>query len=448
MNNCILGENDSLNNKNISQDLTSKKVLVKSIIWNFSAKILPMGFAIFAIPLTIKGLGNEKFGILTLIWSVIGYASLFDFGLGRALTQLISKKLGENDVEDLSTVMWTSIFILFSLGVFGSLFLCLNAEFIVHILKISPQYFEESVNSIHFLSLCLPVFFVCSALGGILSSYQKFGTINLINIPIAIFNYAVPMLIFPFTHRLDVVVIFLVLGRFISAGLNFFICSKTINNFYKIKFDITYLKKLAKFGSWMTLSNIISPFMHFFDRFFIANMLSASVVAYYTTPYEIILKLLLIPTAIMSVMFPAFSTELSRDIKRTVRLYNKSIMYIFLLLLPAVIIILFLAKFGLTLWINEEFANQSYRIAQILAVSLLINSFAHPGYYLIQAFGRSDLTAKIHLIELPIYLISLFVLVKTLGIIGVAFAWLIRSVADIFFFNIVASRLIKNNLHK
>jgi len=195
----------------------------------------------------------------------------------------------------------------------------------------------------------------------------------------------------------------------------------------------------------MTVSNIISPFLHCFDRFFIANMLSASVIAYYTIPYEIIMKLLLIPAAIMGVMFPAFSTELTRDTERTARLYNKSQKYIFFLLLPVVIFILFFAKLGLSVWINEDFAAHSYKVVQILTISILINSLAHPGYYLIQAFGKADLTAKIHLIELPIYLISLFILIKMYGINGAAIAWLIRSIADLVLFNIVASKLMRIN---
>ena len=50
--------------------------------------------AIFSIPILIRDLGTDRFGVLALAWAIVGYASLFDLGLGRALTQLVAQKLG------------------------------------------------------------------------------------------------------------------------------------------------------------------------------------------------------------------------------------------------------------------------------------------------------------------------------------------------------------------
>ena len=47
--------------------------------------------ALVAIPILVDGLGTARFGILTLAWMVVGYFSLFDLGLGRALTKLTAK---------------------------------------------------------------------------------------------------------------------------------------------------------------------------------------------------------------------------------------------------------------------------------------------------------------------------------------------------------------------
>jgi len=57
--------------------------------------------AILATPVLIRGLGTERFGILTLIWVMIGYLSLFDLGIGSALTKLVADKLGEGKEEQI-----------------------------------------------------------------------------------------------------------------------------------------------------------------------------------------------------------------------------------------------------------------------------------------------------------------------------------------------------------
>jgi len=430
-------------NNTLLENLTNKQVIAKSIIWNLMGKLLPMGIAVFTIPFIINGFGTERFGLLTIIWMIIGYASIFDLGLGRALTQLLSKKLGEKDTSDLSTLIWTASILLFCLGIFGSLILVLCAKLItVNLLKVSSSYIIETINSIYILALCIPMLFLSNAFNGLLNSFQKFGIINLINAPLALFNYISPLIILPFTHNLAVVVFVLVMGRLITFIAYFIACSKNIPNFTKISFKNKYIKPLINFGGWITVSNIISPLMVSFDRFFIANSLSVSVVAFYTTPYEIIAKMLLIPQSVTNVMFPAFTTELVRNRERAIRMYFKSIKYLFAILIIPVITIVLFAKIGLSLWINPDFAQKSYRIAQILSVGVLINGLAFVPYSLVQAHGKSDITAKFHLIELIIYLFLLFILINNLGIVGAAIAWFVRVIGDFFLLSFYAYKII------
>ena len=53
-----------------------------------------MVVALVAIPVLLSQLGSARFGILSLAWTVVGYFGLFDVGLGRSLTQMISERLG------------------------------------------------------------------------------------------------------------------------------------------------------------------------------------------------------------------------------------------------------------------------------------------------------------------------------------------------------------------
>ena len=68
--------------------------LVRNSVFNFLGLGIPFVAAVISIPLLIRVLGTERFGILTLAWIVIGYFSLFDLGLGRALTQVVAERIG------------------------------------------------------------------------------------------------------------------------------------------------------------------------------------------------------------------------------------------------------------------------------------------------------------------------------------------------------------------
>ncbi|GAJ20536.1 unnamed protein product, partial [marine sediment metagenome] len=160
------------------------------------------------------------------------------------------------------------------------------------------------------------------------------------------------------------------------------------------------------------------------------GLLSVAAVAYYATPYEVVTKLLIIPAALAGVLFPAFSTGFTQDRSHTELLFSRGVKYIFLSLFPISLLIVTLASEGLDLWLGAEFAKNSTRVLQWLTVGVFINSLAQMAFALIQGTGRPDLTAKLHLIELPFYLVMVWWLIGAYGIEGAAIAWVVRIVVD------------------
>ena len=73
-------------------NLIGGRRLVRNVFWNLLGTGAPLLVAIVAIPMLIEGMGTARFGVLTLAWMVVGYFSLFDLGLGRALTKLVAER--------------------------------------------------------------------------------------------------------------------------------------------------------------------------------------------------------------------------------------------------------------------------------------------------------------------------------------------------------------------
>ena len=70
--------------------------LLRNTGWNLAGQIVPLFVAVFTIPGFMRHMGTDRFGVLTIAWSVLAYFSLFDFGLGRAVTVLAAEKIGAN----------------------------------------------------------------------------------------------------------------------------------------------------------------------------------------------------------------------------------------------------------------------------------------------------------------------------------------------------------------
>src|SRR6266852_9276371 len=117
---------------NNAAHLTKGHLLARNVVWNLIGNGAPLIVAVFSIPVLIHGLGKDRFGVLTLAWALIGYASLFDIGLGRALTQLVAKKLGSGDEHEVPALVWTSLLLMLALGAAGSVAIIAISPWLTH----------------------------------------------------------------------------------------------------------------------------------------------------------------------------------------------------------------------------------------------------------------------------------------------------------------------------
>lgn len=404
----------------------------KNSILNLSGNILPILVGLVSIPFLIKGLGTERFGVINIAWMLIGYFSLFDMGLGRALTQLVAEKIGKNEHDDIPAIFWTSSVIMLVLGLVGALCIAAFSPVMVHsILKIPLPLQNETLYSLFILAVSIPFVILTSGFIGFITAYQRFDIIYAIRIPLGSFMFAGPLLVLPFTNSLIPVVIILSVARIIVLFIYLHYCFRILPVLKdKILFQHSIIKPLLHFGGWMTVSNIISPMMVYFDRFFIGAIISISAVAYYTTPFELVNRILIIPLSLIGVLFPAFAETYVKNKEHAIQIYGCAVRYLFVILFPIILLLIGFAHEGLQLWLGKEFAQQSYRVLQWLALGVFINSLALIPYTFLQGIGKPKIATILHVVELCFYIPLLWFFTNRNGIEGAAMVWVIRVTFD------------------
>src|SRR5215472_17352890 len=194
--------------------LTSGRLLARNTIWNMLGQLLPMAVGVVAVPPLVRGLGVPRFGILSLAWIIIGYFSLFDLGIGRALTKLVADKLGSNQAGSIPPLVWTSLLLLLLLGGAGSaIALAASPWLIHHALNIPPELQAEALRSFYWLSLSIPLVTVTAGLRGVLEAQQRFRALTLIRMPMSVFSFVGPLLVLPFSRSLVPMNLVLIGGR-------------------------------------------------------------------------------------------------------------------------------------------------------------------------------------------------------------------------------------------
>jgi O-antigen/teichoic acid export membrane protein len=425
--------------------MTSSRLLARNTVLNVVAQLFPMAAAVVAIPILIRYLGAPRFGVLTLAWAMIGYFGLFDLGLGRALTQAVAARLGdERRRGSLTEVSWTALFLMLGLGAAGGLVVVGLTPWIVQRgLHVPAALLEESLVSFYLLGISLPFVVTTAGLRGLMEAHQDFGLATALRIPLALFTFLAPLAALPFSVSLVPIVAILVAGRVLAFAAHL-IASVWRYDYLRggIQLHRRVIGPLLRLGGWMTVSNVVSPLMAYLDRFFIGAILPLAAVAHYVTPFEVVSKLLILPTAMIAVFFPAFASSFASDRRRTAQLFERSMRIVLLFIFPLLLAIVLFAHEGLALWVGPEFADVSAPVLRWLAVGIFLNSLAQPPFAVLQGIGRPDLTAKLHLIELPIYIGALWWLAHRFGIVGVAAAWTIRVALDTTALVVLTHRLI------
>ena len=105
--------------------LTRGGLLARNTVFNLLGQGIPLLVAILVIPGLLQGLGPDRFGVLSLIWILNGYLGLFDLGLGRALTQMVSERLGRNRTEEIPGLIRTALVLILLSGLIGTVVMAL-----------------------------------------------------------------------------------------------------------------------------------------------------------------------------------------------------------------------------------------------------------------------------------------------------------------------------------
>lgn len=406
----------------------------KNISWNFLSNVFPLCIALIFLPLLIKEYGMERFGLIGLIWVVLGYFGLFDLGLSRALTQLVAASIGKKTSPvEISKLIHTGIILSILVGIIGGLMLYLFSSIIInHVLGISVYLNPEVVES--FLWLCISIPFVVhsTAIRGVLEGIESFKITSIIRMLLGVGTFIMPYGASFFGNSIVNVMISMFILRFIIWSIYIFSFRLT-NILVKGTFGFYYhwVYPLFRFGGWITFSNIIGPFMSYLDRFAISYILGTTAVTYYITTYEMITKISFVPMAICGVLFPIFAKEWFIYPEKNAHRLMLGLQYTILIIIPPCLVIVYFVPEILIFWTNQQISDNGSAAAKWLVMGVMVNCLAQLFYTLVQGTGRSDWTAKLHFFEFLPYIIFLYTAINYWGVTGAAIAWFIRAFIDL-----------------
>ena len=409
----------------------SERPLKASFVYNLVGSALPRIVGLVTVPLYVAQIGAARYGALAIVWLLLGYFGVFDFGLSRASANALAR-LGQASTNERAKVFMSSIYITFLLGAIGAgIIYIIGGFFLEHFFQLSKDLKAEVDAAFPWIACLLPLSLLAGVSRGAIQAREHFLALNILDAASSLLGQVVPLLCAVFiSPALYVLIPATFASAAVCVGLGFLYIALTDKIIVASQVcDWGKLKELFHFGAWVTASNLAAATLMSLDQPLVGSMLGAAAVAYYVVPMTLVTRSQVIATAMATTLFPRFSRQNSTEAIELGERMVVSIGYLFgALCVPAII----LGGPFMKLWMGPEFAASSIPVLRLLLVGTWVNSTTFVPFALLVAQRRPDVVAKLAILELLPFLLVLWLLVHNYGLAGAALAWNARAAVDAF----------------
>ncbi len=407
--------------------------IARNTAYNLLGRGLPLLVGLATMPFGVRYLGEERFGLFAIGMTIITMSFMFDLGLGRAVAKYVAAYRAEGRAQDIPPLLWSALLIQALLGTLGALVFGACTPWLVEsVLTIPEELLPEARNIFYLLAAAAVLTLTESGFAGALEGCQRFGLLNAVRAPANVLGLLFILWVAYIHGPLTLFFTFFLGTRVAVNLLLLLLCSRIIPGLFRNgKPSVAGISPLIHFGKWVTLSNLIAPALLYADRLLVASMGSLGQVAYYTGPFQLAERILIIPSTLTSTLFPAISALDSTNARLNIqRLSAQALHYLVCIMGLTCVALAIGAPWIVWVFFGEAYMNHSVSVLRILLSGLAINALALVPFSVVQACGRPDITAKLHLVEFPIHIIMVVVGYHVAGLPGVALAWTLRVCLD------------------
>ena len=156
-------------------------------------------------------------GVLSLVWILVGYMTILEFGLGLAVTKMVAELHTSGNLGRLPSVFWSGFGGQLALGTLAGGTLYFMSSFLVSdALRIPAELVSEVTATLTICSLSMPFVFVSSSVMGVLHAAQRFDLATAVQLPMSTGQYLIPLAVSFFWPSLPAIMVSLFATRVVG----------------------------------------------------------------------------------------------------------------------------------------------------------------------------------------------------------------------------------------
>jgi O-antigen/teichoic acid export membrane protein len=414
-----------------------KQQIIKNVGSSWFALAVNIVVGVFLSPFILHRLGDAAFGIWVLIFSLTGYYGVFDFGIRSSIIRYVSKYTATKDIEEVSGLINTAMFIYTCVGVVSLLLTVVGCIYVDRLFKIPAAFHSTAQWLLFVVGTSVAVGFPLGVFGGMLEGMQKFYVNNWVQIGFSGVLRAV-LIVFYLNRGYGLLTVALItVGLPVLASI---VRAVVALRALPIKFRWKYVSRnsfrhMANY-SGVTFMIIIAARLRFkTDAVVIGTFLSSAAITYFYAGSRLVDYAGELVSSLAQIFVPMSSqSDAAGNINRLRKIFVVGNRACAFTIFPITTLFVILGKSIIEVWLGKQYVAQAYPVLLVLIFPHTLMLMQNASSRILFGISKHGKLAIVTLIEGVANLVLSILLVRRYGIIGDAWGTAIPLLGTFLFF--------------
>lgn len=375
-------------------------------------------------PYMLRCLGQNEYGLYSLVASIITYLTILDFGFGNAIVRYTAKFRAEGKKQEQWEMFGMFLIVYSIIGLIvigGGLALYFNVDSLFD-RTMTESDLSQARTMMLLLTFNLAFTFPLSIFGSIITAYENFVFQRLVNILRIILSTGVLVLVLAIGFKAVALVVVQTIFNLLTLLINLLYCKKKLKiHIVFRKFNIPFLKEISIYSFWIFLNAIMDKIYWGTGQFVLGAISGTVAVAVFSVAILLQQMYMMFSSSIVSVLLPKVTTMVTnyssnRDISN---LFIKTGRLQCLVMSFVICAFIVFGQGFIQIWAGKDY-SESYWITLIFFISLFIPLIQNTGIVILQARNQMRFRSLLYLVISVLSLIFQIILAKKYGAFGCA----------------------------
>jgi O-antigen/teichoic acid export membrane protein len=409
--------------------------LGRNLVAGLGGSVLTAVVGLAVVPLYLKYLGIEAYGLIGFFATMQALFQLLDMGLAHTLNREIARYSVEskwlqagNLLHTLAAIYW-SIALCIAVIIFGS------SNYIathwVNADKLSEAVVQNAVQLIGISIACRwPIGLYQGALNGLQLNTVTSG----VAVAMSVVGGGGAVLLLAFVSAtLEVFFVWQACVGLASALALRAFAKKAINSESRSRFDVEEIRRVWRFASGVMIISLSAILFTQVDKVILSKLLSLADFGGYMLATAISGSLYFLIVPLFNVLYPRFSMLVAKGDDSELRLlYRVGMRLVAAVLFPVAFVLVAFSQDIVSVWTGDQALAQSVApVLSLLSAGTALHCVMYFPYALQLAYGVPRLTLQINLLLIAALVPITIVLALRFGAVGGALAWLVLHIGNV-----------------